>query len=68
MNRYMQCGSHGLGPNGRYVEYAPSKALCREPDPWQLGNVKDFQLFSVRVAARHRSINTLIAKPAPAHC
>ena len=40
----------------------------REPDPWQLGNVKDFQLLSVRVAARRRSVNTLIAKPTPAHC
>ena len=35
----------------------------REPDPWQLGNVKDSQLFGVHVATRHRSVNALIAKP-----
>ena len=41
------------------------------PENLTLGNLgvsRDFQLLSVRVAAWHRSVNTLIAKPTPAHC
>ena len=37
-------------------EISDQAAFCQHPrehDAWQLGNVKDFQPLSVRVAARH---------------